>query len=256
MSLWSWLLPDAFSTFAPQIDRMYYAILIITGIVFVITEVLLLGFVFRYRHREGSKAEYIHGNVTAEVIWTAVPFLIVMWIGLASRGVWASIKDPTNIPADAMEVRLTAKQFEWNVTYSGGDGQFGGTDDFVVRNRLDVPVNRPIKVVLNSQDVIHSFFLPQMRLKQDAVPGTEILVWFQATTAGEYTIGCAELCGVGHTRMRGTLIVHEPADYQTWLDSRNTAPAEAVPGAAAPATPATPAPGAPAAAAPGTPPRP
>lgn len=251
---WSWLMPAAYSTFAAEIDRMYYAILVITGIVFVITEVLLLGFVLRYRHREGHKAAYIHGNVAAEVIWTAVPFVIVMWIGLASRGIWANIKDPANIPGGAMEVKVAAKQFEWNVTYSGRDGQFGGSDDFTVRNRLDVPVDRPIKVVLTSQDVIHSFFLPQMRLKQDAVPGMEILVWFQATQAGEYPIGCAELCGVGHTRMRGTLVVHEPADYQTWLTSRNTPAAAAPPATPAAAPQGTATPGTPAA--PGAPPRP
>jgi cytochrome c oxidase subunit 2 len=234
------MLPPNYSTFGPQIDRMYYVILVITGVVFVITEALLLWFVFRYRHREGHKAEYMHGNVSAEVIWTAVPFVIVMWIGLASRGVWASIKDPDNIPPDAMAVRVTAKQFEWNVTYPGNDGQLGGADDFVVRNRLDVPVNRPIRVILGAEDVIHSFFIPDMRVKQDAVPGMEIMVWFQALQAGEYTIGCAELCGTGHTRMRGTLVVHEPADYQNWLNSRSAPAATPAPGTPPPATPAPP----------------
>jgi cytochrome c oxidase subunit 2 len=240
------MLPAAFSSYAPQIDRMYYIILWITGVVFVITEVLLLAFVLMYRHREGHKAQYIHGNVAAEVIWTAVPFVIVMWIGVASRSVWASIKDPTNIPAGALEVRVAAKQFEWNVTYGGPDGQLGNADDFIVRNRLDVPVNRPIKIFLTSEEVIHSLFIPDMRVKQDAVPGMEIQVWFEALKAGEYTIGCAELCGTGHTRMRGTLVVHEPADYQAWLTSRAApaTPAGAAPGAAAPGTPApaTPAP--------------
>jgi cytochrome c oxidase subunit 2 len=234
------MLPPNFSTFGPQIDRMYYVILIITGIVFVLTEVMLLYFVIAYRHREGRKAAYMHGNVSAEVIWTAVPFVIVMWIGLASRGVWASIKDPENIPADAMEVRVTAKQFEWNVTYPGNDGQLGSPDDFVVRNRLDIPVNRPVKVILGAEDVIHSFFIPGMRVKQDAVPGMEILVWFQPVQAGEYPIGCAELCGTGHTRMRGTLVVHEPADYQAWLTSRATSPAAPPAATPAPGAPATP----------------
>ena len=156
---WSWILPGSASTFAPQIDRMYYIILIITGAVFVLTEVVLLWFVFRYRHTEGRKAEYIHGNVTAEVVWTAVPFVIVMWIALASRGVWASIKDPALIPADAMEVRVAAKQFEWNVTYPGPDGTLGTPDDFATRNRLEIPVGRPVKVFLTAEDVIHSFWI-------------------------------------------------------------------------------------------------
>jgi cytochrome c oxidase subunit 2 len=240
---WSWMLPGgAVSTFAPQIDRMYYLILIITGVVFVLTEVLLLGFVFAYRHREGRKAEYIHGNVAAEVIWTAVPFLIVIWIALASRGVWASIKDPANIPPDAMEVRVVAKQFEWNVVYPGPDGTLDTPDDFTSRNRLEVPVGRPVKVLLQAEDVIHSFWVRELRLKQDAVPGMEILVWFEATAPGEFAIGCAELCGNGHTRMRGTLIVHDEAGYQQWLSERAAAQQPPAPPAAAapPGAPAAP----------------
>jgi cytochrome c oxidase subunit 2 len=217
---WSWILPGSASTFAPQIDRMYYIILIITGVVFFLTELLLLWFVFRYRHREGRRAEYIHGNVAAEVIWTAVPFVIVIWIALASRGVWASIKDPANIPADAIEVGVLASQFEWNVTYPGADGVLGTGDDFTSRNRLEVPVDRPVKVVLTAEDVIHSFWIRELRVKQDAVPGMEIMVWFEATETGEYTIGCAELCGTGHTRMRGTLIVHDSDGYQQWLSEQ------------------------------------
>jgi cytochrome c oxidase subunit 2 len=234
------MLPPSASTFAPQIDRMYYAILIITGAVFFLTEFLLLWFVFRYRHREGRKAEYIHGNVAAEVIWTAVPFVIVIWIALASRGVWASIKDPNNIPANAIEVRVAAKQFEWNVYYPGPDGTLDTPDDFTTRNRLEVPVGRPINVFLTSEDVIHSFWLRELRVKQDAVPGMEIQVWFEATEAGEYPIGCAELCGTGHTRMRGTLIVHSEADYQRWLSERTAAAATAVQPPAPPAQPVQP----------------
>jgi cytochrome c oxidase subunit 2 len=250
---WSWIMPGgAASTFAPQIDRMYYIILVITGAVFILTEVLLLGFVFVYRHKEGRKAEYIHGNVTAEVVWTAVPFVIVMWIALASRGLWASIKDPANVPADAMEIRVTAKQFEWNVEYPGPDGTLGTPDDFTTRNRVEVPVGRPVNVLLHSEDVIHSFWIRDMRLKQDAVPGMEIQVWFEPTAAGEYPIGCAELCGNGHTRMRGTLIVHEQADYQQWLSERSAPPSAAAPAAPA-AAPAAPPAGA---AAPGAPPPP
>ena len=220
---WSWILPPSASTYAPAIDRMYYVILVITGVTFVLTEVTLIWFLFKYRHREGRKAEYIHGNVTAEVIWTAVPFVIVVGIGLASRGVWASIKDPSTFPTDAMELRVLATQFEWHVTYPGVDGQIGTGDDFTVRNRMDVPVNRPVRVTLTSDDVIHSFWLRELRVKQDAVPGMEIPIWFQATETGEFPIGCAELCGTGHTRMRGTLTVHDAAGYESWLDQQQAA---------------------------------
>lgn len=214
---WSWLLPEASSTFAPDLDGMYYIILAITGVVFVVTELLLIWFLIRYRHREGHKAEYVHGNTTAEIVWTAVPFFIVLGIALASRGLWAEIKDVRSIPPDAMQVQVTARQFEWITTYPGPDGELETADDFTARNRLDMPVGRPIHVILRSEDVIHSFFLPEMRVKQDVVPGMDTFVWFEATDTGDFTIGCAELCGIGHTRMRGTLTVHSADDYRSWL---------------------------------------
>ena len=220
---WSWILPPNASTYGPDIDWLYYVILFITGLVFLITEGVLIWFLVRYRHREGRKAEYIHGNVTAEVIWTVIPFVIVIGIALASRGVWASIKDPSIFPPDAIEIQVMATQFEWNVTYGGVDGQIGTADDFTVRNRMDVPVNRPVIVTLLADDVIHSFWIRDLRVKQDAVPGMEIPIWFQATETGEFAIGCAELCGTGHTRMRGTLTVHNAAGYEAWLAQRELA---------------------------------
>ena len=220
MGNWSWLMDESASTFGPTIDRLYLVILIITGIVFFATEGTLIWFLFKYRHREGRKAEYIHGNTKAEIVWTAIPFVIVLAIALASRGVWAQVKDPQNVPANALPVLVVAKQFEWNVTYPGPDGELSTGDDFTVRNRLDVPMDRPTRVLLQAEDVIHSFFLPDFRVKQDAVPGMDMTVWFQPTRTGEFVIGCAELCGIGHTRMRGTLTVHTAADYQTWTNEQ------------------------------------
>lgn len=217
---WSWLMSGSASTFGPDIDRLYTIILIITGTVFILTEVCLVWFIFRYRHREGRKAAYIHGSTKAEIVWTAIPFAIVLWIALSGRDLWSSIKDVHRVPPDAMEVMVTAKQFEWNVTYPGADGELGTGDDFSERNRLDVPVDRPVKLTLLADDVIHSFFLPDFRLKQDVVPGMEGMAWFQATRTGEFPIGCAELCGIGHTRMRGTLTVHAPGDYDAWTNQR------------------------------------
>lgn len=213
---WSWMMPETVSTFGPGIDRMYYIILVITGVVFVVTELLLLWFIWKYRHREGRKAEYIHGNTMAEIVWTAVPFLIVLGIALASRGAWAEMKDPNLVPEDAFTVRMVAKQFEWNTTYPGADGMLDTGDDHVVRNRMSVPVGRPVQILLESEDVIHSLFLPDFRVKQDAVPGMEIPVWFEATRTGEFTIGCAELCGLGHTRMGGTLTVLTEEEFRSW----------------------------------------
>jgi len=219
----NWLLPESVSTFGPDIDRIYYLILWITGIVFVGTEALLLWFLFRYRHTEDRKAEYMHGSTKAEVIWTLTPFLVVLGIAFMSRGVWIDIRDPASIPDDAMPMIVSASQFEWNVTYPGPDGRLETDDDFTTRNELHVPVDRPVRVTLRSEDVLHSFFLPDLRVKQDAVPGKDIPVWFEATRAGEYELACAELCGLGHYRMAATVTVHSAESYQEWMSTEVSA---------------------------------
>ncbi|MFW6206586.1 MAG: cytochrome c oxidase subunit II, partial [Gemmatimonadota bacterium] len=206
---------------------IYYLILIITGIVFVATEALLLWFVFRYRHKEGRTASYIHGSLKAEVIWTVTPFVIVLGIAFMSRGVWAEIRDPDRIPEGAVEVIMTGSQFEWNATYPGPDGQLETDDDFVSRNVMHVPVDRPVVVRLRAEDVLHSFFVPDLRVKQDAVPGMEIPVWFEATETGEYPLACAELCGLGHYRMGATLIVDTQDDYEAWIQAQSDAGGDA-----------------------------
>jgi len=213
----SWMLPESFSTFGHDVDRLYYVVLFITGVVFVLTEGFLVYLLVRYRHTEGRTAEHIHGNTALEVMWTAGTAVIVVGLAFASTGVWHEVK--RDVPEGAMEVIVTAKQFEWNVTYPGPDGRLGTPDDFERRNALDVPDGRPILVHLRSEDVIHSFFLPEMRVKQDALPGKSIRVWFEATEPGDYVIGCAELCGLGHYRMQGQLTVHAAADYDAWTEA-------------------------------------
>ena len=217
-----WIMPEGASTYAGDIDRLYYLILIITGIAFVVVEAALVWFAIKYRARPGRKAHYTHGNMKAEVIWTAVPAVVVVMIGVLSARVWGEIHRGDGAPPGALQVGIMAKQFEWNVTYAGADNQLGSADDFVTRNELHVPVNRPVAVMLEAEDVIHSFFVPAFRVKQDAVPGMRIRIWFQPTKAGTYEIGCAELCGLGHYRMRGLVTVYEQADYDSWLAQPRT----------------------------------
>ena len=209
--------PPNVSTYGGDVDAIFDIILIITGVVFVVVNVALLYVLFRYRHKEGRKATYSHGNLRLEVVWTAIPFLLVVFIAMRSRDTWLDIRDPRRIPAGAMEIGVVAKQFEWLVTYPGPDGRLGTGDDFEKRNQLHIPVNRPVRVNLGAEDVIHSFFLPEFRVKQDAVPGMTIPVWFEATATGEYVLGCAELCGLGHYRMRGSVTVHGPEEFEGWL---------------------------------------
>ena len=212
----SWWLPLQGSTFAPQIDGLFLAILIITGLAFVIVEAGLIWFVIKYRGRPGRKAHYTHGNAKAEVVWTAIPAVTVVALGLVSNHYWKEIKGRDSIPPDAYPIAIHAKQFEWQVTYPGADGKLGTADDFTVRNQLHVPMGRPIVVILTSEDVIHSFWVPVLRVKQDAVPGLTIRAWFQATVPGQYELSCAELCGMGHYRMRARVFIHTQAEYDAW----------------------------------------
>ena len=119
---------------------------------------------------------------------------------------------------------MTGKQFNWEVMYPGPDGKFETGDDVQFDNDVHVPVNKVVRVLLRSKDVIHSFFVPALRLKQDALPGREIVVWFEVTKPGTYEIPCAELCGFGHSGMKGSLIVHDQAGYDAWLKEKWPAP--------------------------------
>ncbi|MEE9171716.1 MAG: hypothetical protein V3U41_02260 [candidate division NC10 bacterium] len=120
-------------------------------------------------------------------------------------------------PGD-VRVHVTGKQFNWEILYPGPDGRFGTADDLQVDNELHVPVGKIVRVTLKSKDVIHSFFLPNLRLKQDTMPGREIEAWFEATKPGVYEIPCAELCGFGHSGMLGHLTVHSAEDYEKWVN--------------------------------------
>ncbi len=212
----NWL-PPAASTYATDIDTIFWVILVVTGIIFVGVEGVLIYFLFKYRGREGRRAEYIEGSTRAEVIWTVTPAVLILGLAFASQAFWPRIKDPDRFPTDALEMIVEAKQFEWNVTYAGADGVLGSDDDFTLRNQLHVPVNQPVIVRLSAIDVIHSFFVPVFRIKQDAVPGMNNRLWFEATQTGEFELACAELCGLGHYRMKARVIVHTQDEYDRWL---------------------------------------
>lgn len=216
---WSWTLPEPASGLGSEIDSIYYLILVITGAIFLLVEVALLVFLVRFRRREGRQAAYTHGHTKLEVVWTLIPFVLVMVIAIASTNVWLEAKaaERTRVAESALPLRVTAKQFEWNVTYPGPDERLDTEDDFVKRNQLHLAVGRDVRIELTSEDVIHSFFVPDFRVKQDAVPGMLIPVWFQPTRTGEFPLGCAELCGLGHYRMKGSVTVHERDAFDRWV---------------------------------------
>jgi cytochrome c oxidase subunit 2 len=210
----SWL-PEAASSYSGTIDQMFFVILWVTGVAFILTETLLFYFAYRYRQRQGVRARYTHGNAALEVVWTIVPAVMLVFLAFASRSAWNTIKK--DVPATGEIVLVTASQFNWEIRYRGADGEFETPDDVITSNDMRLPVGKPVHIRLRSTDVIHSFFVPQFRLKQDAVPGMTIDVWVQAEKTGLYEIACAELCGFGHTTMRGQLTVLNPEEYRAWI---------------------------------------
>ena len=217
----SWL-PENVSTFGGQIDNLFYVIYYLTTAVFFAVQITLLVFLFRYRDRPGRKATYTHGNTTLEIVWTAIPAMILAVLALISRSTWAEIKE-TQPPSD-FEIQVEAKQFNWEIAYPGPDGKLDTPDDVHMDNDFHVPVNKVVRVRLKSKDVIHSFFVPNFRLKQDAVPGHSIPVWFKATKPGKYEVPCAELCGFGHSGMRGWVYVDTPEAYDAWARDHKVGP--------------------------------
>jgi len=213
----SWL-PEDVSTFGSEIDFLFYVIYYITGGAFILVTVLMILFLILYRHREGRRATYSHGNTALEITWTVIPAVVFIALSFMSVSSWGKIK--SHAPASDFQLQVTAKQFNWEAVYPGPDGKFATEDDLQIDNDIHVPVSKVIRIILKSKDVIHSFFLPNLRVKQDAVPGRDILVWFEATKPGKYELPCAELCGFGHSGMRGWLYVHTPEEYAAWAKER------------------------------------
>src|SRR5437867_2746854 len=221
-----------------SIDSLFMAVLVVSGLAFVLVQGALGFFVARYGENGNERASYWHDNPKAEaflLITTAVILTVLVFMG---QRVWASIYFADE-PANATVIQVTGEQFVWNFHYAGADGQFGRTDTKLITSTnavgldrsdpvakddvlsvgiMHVPVGKPVKVQLRSKDVIHSFFLPNFRMKQDAVPGMAIQVWFTPTKPGQYEIACAELCGLAHYRMKAALTVDESQEkFNEWL---------------------------------------
>ena len=220
-------LPEDVSTFGGEIDSLFFLIYYITAVAFILVTVLMVVFLFIYRDRGDRRATYSHGNTTLEIIWTIVPAAILIVLAFMSVNTWAKVK--RHPPPSDFEIAVAAKQFNWDVSYPGADGKLGTDDDVKFDNDLHVPVNKVVRIQLTARDVIHSFFLPNLRLKQDAVPGRNILVWFEATKPGKYELPCAELCGFGHSGMRGWLFVHPLEEFETWARDNKAGPLRPAP---------------------------
>ena len=228
----SLLLPESISDTGDTIDSLFWLIMIITGIVFVLTEGILVYFLIKYRKKEGRKAHYTHGSHKVEMIWTIIPAIVLAAIVVVQVGPWMDIKTAGGLPTDdpdAIEIHVLGKQFEWYFRYPGPDGEWGTTDDFVW-NRMVVPEATNIIIRMRSLDVLHSLYFPNLRWKQDLVPGLTMSGWFKTKpgTSGdtgkrEFAIACAELCGSGHHKMSGVLEVRSKDSFATWYAERGKA---------------------------------
>jgi cytochrome c oxidase subunit 2 len=218
LSIRGWF-PENISTYGGDLDSVFFLIYYIVGFWFIVTEVAIFVFIFRYRRGRQKRAVFLRGETPRELAWILVPAVVVLALDLgidaAGARVWDKVK--TEIPAGDVRLEVTAKQFEWLIKYPGVDGMLGTEDDFTLDTELHVPAGKDIRIRLRSEDVLHSFFLPNVRLKQDVVPGREIDVWFNAVKPGTYELACAELCGLGHYTMRGVLIVHPPDEFERWV---------------------------------------
>jgi len=217
----NWLrwLPENVSTYGADVDRIIALIWYNTVVWFVLTFGTIGLFLVLYRRRPGRPATYVKGERWREAVWVLVPVAVVLvidlWLDFNGAPVWAKVK--IERPPAALTIQVTGKQFNWEVVYPGPDGRFGTADDKVFLDELHVPANQPVRVVLRSKDVVHSFFLPNLRLKQDVIPGRDIEGWFQATKPGKYELPCAQLCGFGHSGMKAYLYVHPQDEYDRWV---------------------------------------
>jgi cytochrome c oxidase subunit 2 len=240
----TWWLPHGAAKAAEFIDHQFALTYVLMGIVFVAAQGALGWLAWKYRDDGSSrKVEYSHGNTKLELIWTTLTAVLFVGLNLMGSHVWASERfEPA--AAGSVPVEVTGMQFAWYFRYPGPDGKYGRTEaklmdpsagndaaigldttdpaakDDVVTGTMYLPVNREVDITLRAVDVIHSFFVPSFRFKQDAVPGLAIHMHFTPTEIGEYEIPCAELCGLGHYKMHGMLHVVSQEDFDKWLAAR------------------------------------
>jgi cytochrome c oxidase subunit 2 len=198
------LWPTAASTGAHNVDALFIFLIAVTGTVTLIIFLLIFFFAMKYR-AEKHKAVQIEGSLPLEITWSVIPAGIFMIFFAWGASIYFAEAKP---PRDAMEIFVVGKQWMWKIQHPDGVREI---------NELHVPVDRDIRLTMTTQDVIHSFFLPEFRIKQDVIPGRYTTIWFRATKPGRYHLFCAEYCGTQHSGMIGQVVVMEPAEYEAWL---------------------------------------
>jgi len=199
------LWPARASTTAGSVDALYIFLVALSLFMSVAIFTMICIFALRYRRRKGREAEQIEGSNVLEFTWSAIPLVIFLFIFAWGAVVYFKERTP---PRGATQVYVVAKQWMWKLQHEEGQREI---------NELHVPVGRDVEMIMTSQDVIHSFYVPAFRIKQDVLPGRYTTLWFHATRSGTYHLFCAEYCGTQHSGMIGQVVVLEPAQYEAWL---------------------------------------
>lgn len=232
-----WWFPPPISALAVDFDHQFSLTLVVIGGIFLLAQIGLGFVILRFRDR-GRPARFHQGDQRLEVVWTAATTVLFLGLALAGNRIWGAIHLEAESP-EALQVEVAAKQFSWSFRYPGTDGKFGRTDiklindaagnpfglddkdpaarDDIMTSALRVPVGRPVLLTMQARDVIHNLFVPELRIKQDLVPGMRIPFPFQADKTGDYEIACSELCGLGHHQMRSVLRVMTQDSFDEWL---------------------------------------
>jgi len=232
-----WWLPSPISDHAPAYDRQFMITMIVVGIGFTLAQIGFGWVVWKYRETgDQTRATFTHGSNRLEVLWTVITAVVFITLGVMGQRVWANLR-LNSAPPGSYTVEVVAQQFQWNFHYQGKDNVFGHTEpaliddsslnfigldetdpnskDDAVASTLAIPVNRPVELILRSKDVIHSFWVPPLRFKQDLVPGMAIRVHFTANRVGKYELSCAELCGALHYKMKAYMLVLPEDEFAT-----------------------------------------
>lgn len=249
------MLPESASVEGRNYDSMMYVTLLVTGFVFVATQALLFFFAFKYQYKPGKKSYFYPHNNKLEILWTSIPALVLIILVVFGLRNWFSITSPA--PENALAVEVVGKQFNFIVRYPGPDGVFGersfrlindannplgldwndpaSKDDIIIENgQVNMVKDRPVKLIINSRDVIHNVGLPHFRMKMDAVPGITTTMWFTPSITTEemkkitqnsdfvYEIACSEMCGRGHYAMRGTVVVQTQDEFDAYIKEQKS----------------------------------
>ena len=211
------------STYSGDIDRLVLLVTVLVGVWFIATQIMFFWLMWRFRKRDGVKSQYITGKEPHLKRWINIPHTLILLcdvvIIIGAVRVWVEIKQ-TLPPADDT-IRVVGQQWTWTFQHSGADGVLDTADDVWTSDTLHVTVGKTYHFLLEAKDVVHSFFVPVFRLKQDAIPGRTITGWFRATKTGSYDITCAQMCGIGHGIMAARIDIESPEQHAAWVQQHS-----------------------------------